>query len=179
MRSVYFIVVFASTLFFWIAVLPPRNHRKPLPPPIPIENEPVPKPEPIQEQEPEPIPEPTWQEILLEKHNKIRRTPLQLDENLTQFAQTYAENMARQGSLNHSNLNFPGRWARRGENIAMGYHNEEAVFQGWWNSMGHRRNMQGHFSHVGFGKARDRNDRLWWCACFGHKNFVLFISCLN
>lgn len=45
------------------------------------------------------------------------------------------------------------RWSYVGENIANGYPNDEAVFQGWLNSPGHRANIENAvYTDVGFGR---------------------------
>ena len=102
-------------------------------------------------------------------HNKERGQrdlpQLQYDKELEAFAQKWAEHMASRGSLRHSNLGFSGNM--KGENIAMGQKDEDAVTKAWMSSRGHRANiLNSKFTHAGFGCARTERGTLYWCACF-------------
>jgi uncharacterized protein YkwD len=96
-------------------------------------------------------------EELLSLHNAQRSRPLVLCPKLTALAQAHAERMAA-GVFGHS--------GHAPENIGMGHTTAEEIFQGWWNSAGHRSNILGSSSSVGFGCAADGAGRLYWCACF-------------
>jgi len=96
-------------------------------------------------------------EELLSLHNAQRSRPLVLCPKLTALAQAHAERMAT-GAFGHS--------GHAPENIGMGHTSAEEIFQGWWNSPGHRSNIMGSSSRVGFGCAADGAGRLYWCACF-------------
>ena len=96
-------------------------------------------------------------EELLSLHNAQRSRPLVLCPKLTALAQAHAERMAT-GAFGHS--------GHAPENIGMGHTSAEEIFRGWWNSPGHRSNILGSSSSVGFGCAADGAGRLYWCACF-------------
>ena len=96
-------------------------------------------------------------EELLSLHNAQRSRPLVLCPKLTALAQAHAERMAA-GAFGHS--------GHAPENIGMGHTSAEEIFRGWWNSPGHRSNILGSSSSVGFGCAADGAGRLYWCACF-------------
>ena len=96
-------------------------------------------------------------EELLSLHNAQRSQPLVLCPKLTALAQAHAERMAA-GAFGHS--------GHAPENIGMGHTSAEEIFRGWWNSPGHRSNILGSSSSVGFGCAADGAGRLYWCACF-------------
>ena len=108
-------------------------------------------------------------DVLLSEHNHYRQNPLQRDESLESFAQKHAEWMARNDSLEHSNLRISG-WSRMGENIAWGQSDEFIVTRQWMNSSGHKANITNpRFTHVGFGFgfAKSSDERIYWCAVFG------------
>jgi uncharacterized protein YkwD len=110
-------------------------------------------------------------EQLIELHNAERAKnnlgDLQIDRNLAYDAQRHAEKMARTGSLKHQDLQVYFRsWHTAGENIAEGQSSAVEVTRDWMRSPGHRRNILGHFTHVGFGVAFDKNGRTFWCAIF-------------
>jgi uncharacterized protein YkwD len=124
---------------------------------------------------------------LVDLHNDIRQKNglgvLKLNSTLIYIAQGHTDNMAQQQKMDH-NLDGKGpgdrataagySWSAVGENIAMGFPSEEAVVNGWMNSPGHRANiLNGNYTEVGFGKAQDRNGRIYWTTDFGRpRNFV-------
>ena len=111
---------------------------------------------------------------LLELHNDERTSarvqPLEIDEELCEYAQTHAEKMAKHAGLTHSsmsNLSATAGNGNVGENIAWGQPSERDVMASWMNSPGHRQNiMSGRFKRVGFGVKEDSKGRKYWCAVF-------------
>jgi hypothetical protein len=102
---------------------------------------------------------------LLKLHNSERKSKLEIDDDLAKFAQSWAERMEKRKKMVHSNLDFPGEWNTKGENIANGYESEEDVFDGWMHSKGHRQNIKNEsFTHIGIGRSGN-----YWCVCFGRK----------
>lgn len=100
---------------------------------------------------------------LLDLHNSVRKSPLTVDSELSKFAQKWAEHMERKVGLEHSDLEFPGNWSYKGENIAEGPESEEEVFNNWMSSKKHKRNIKNEeFTHIGMGKSGNL-----WCVCFG------------
>jgi hypothetical protein len=82
---------------------------------------------------------------------------------LNRAAQKHTENMIRYNFFSHTGqdgssptdrVKAEGLNVGAGENIAAGYSTAEAVFDGWWNSSGHRTNMENcNYTHVGIGYA--------------------------
>ena len=105
--------------------------------------------------------------ILLDLHNEKHKPAFQVDLLLQEVAQDHAEWMAENRSLQHADLGGTDfDW--RGENIGRGYPTEKSAFIGWWNSKGHKANiMNKHFTHIGFGCAKDKFGGRWWSVEFG------------
>lgn len=100
---------------------------------------------------------------------------LQLNEQLSVAAKTYAEKMETLGFLNHnspdgstpgdriaaSGYNNVMTW---GENIAMGYATPEDVMTAWINSPGHKANLlNADFKDIGIGHSKGN----YWVQDFG------------
>lgn len=111
--------------------------------------------------------EATFPEVLLEqgtmldKHNLIRestnRSLFAYDHRLSELAKKHSEEMARQGRLFHSRLQ-PGQ----GENVAAGTNlTDTKAVKLWWKSPGHRANMLGNYSLMGYGSATKGNTVYW------------------
>jgi uncharacterized protein YkwD len=120
-----------------------------------------------------------WQAQMLMSHNRqrIKKSPLILNDKLMMVAQKHADWMAKTGILSHtgdgrstmeSRVNAEGfRWTLLGENIAYGYSTVESVVKAWMGSYGHRRNiMNSSFTQVGFGKGVHKDGTIFWCANF-------------
>ena len=119
---------------------------------------------------------------LLNTHNRERqrngRRPFILDKRLTAAAQKHADWMANNSNLSHTGKNgsSPSRRVGSGfngigENIAFGQSGYNEVTRDWMNSSGHRANILGGYNTVGFGAAKGKNGRIYWCTVFGHCNF--------
>jgi hypothetical protein len=81
---------------------------------------------------------------------------LQWNGQLGDKAQAWAEHMARQGRISHSNLadGAPSGWRALGENVGVGG-SIGAVHTAYMNSPGHRANIVNpRWTHVGTGVAR-------------------------
>lgn len=127
--------------------------------PVPPEPEPVPVP---------PTPKyPDFVTKLLAGHNEYRAKnglkPLVLSKKLCQVAQLHSDWMTTNG-LWHTG--FPKRltklyynYSNCGENIAWNYKTPEDCTNAWIRSLGHRANILGKFTEVGFGYAD-----AYWCA---------------
>lgn len=82
---------------------------------------------------------------------------------LNRAAQKHTENMIRLNFFSHTGqdgssptdrVKAEGLNVGAGENIAAGYSTAESAFDGWWNSSGHRNNMENcSYTHVGIGYA--------------------------
>ena len=119
---------------------------------------------------------------LLITHNRERarngRRALVLDKRLTKAAQKHADWMAARNNLSHTGKNgsSPSRrvgsgFGGIGENIAYGQSGYGEVTRDWMNSSGHRANILGGYNAVGFGAAKAKNGRIYWCAVFAHCNY--------
>jgi uncharacterized protein YkwD len=110
---------------------------------------------------------------LLELHNKERMKrslkPLKLDEALCKYAQKHAESMSKNNSLHHSSMSSLAKASGAGavaENIAWGQSSEEEVLKSWMGSWGHKSNILGSYSKMGFGISKDKDGRKYWCVVF-------------
>lgn len=100
---------------------------------------------------------------------------LDWDYELERAATAHSIDMYEQGYFSHTSLdgssfsdringtNYEGRPS--GENIAVGYKDEEAVFNGWKNSPGHCKNMM-NAGHTDISVGRSGN---YWTMDFGKK----------
>ena len=113
-------------------------------------------------------------DLLLNLHNEERASiglePLKIDENLSEYASSHAEWMARKNSLQHSAvLNLLGRYRSVGENIAWNQSDEKGVFKAWMGSKPHKANiLSPKFRLVGFGMCRNARGQPYWCSVFGN-----------
>lgn len=115
----------------------------------------------------------SFQTKLLELHNKQRKSkgskPLRMNANLNAYAQKWAETMVKRNSMKHSSmsdLSTAAGTSTVAENIAWGQENEESVVNSWMWSPGHRWNILGDYTDVGFGMAKDKDGRPYWCTVF-------------
>jgi uncharacterized protein YkwD len=114
----------------------------------------------------------SYAEALFILHNHFRNfhgaDSLQRDPQLFNYAQAWAETMARTGKMKHSSLRFVGADFRSGaENVAFGQKTPQQAMTSWMESWGHRRNiLNHHFAYTGFGVAYDSAGRAYWCAVF-------------
>tara|TARA_Y100001937_G_C7113538_1_gene329001 strand:- start:1437 stop:1913 length:477 start_codon:yes stop_codon:yes gene_type:complete len=119
---------------------------------------------------------------LLLTHNRERsrngRRALVLDKRLTDAAQKHADWMANSNRLSHTGRNgsSPSRrvgsgFGVIGENIAYGQSGYGEVTRSWMNSGGHRSNILGGYNAVGFGAAKSKSGRIYWCAVFSRCNY--------
>jgi uncharacterized protein YkwD len=147
----------------------------------PKPNPPEPEPDPTPTPDPTPAPtEPILQ--LLALHNKARADagvdPLTASIVLTAAASAHATWMAETERMSHtgdggssvsSRVKQAGYEFRMvGENIAYGSTTPKGVFDLWWNSSGHRRNiLRADYTEVGLALAKTSRGITYWCAVFG------------
>ncbi|KAK3798375.1 hypothetical protein RRG08_063386 [Elysia crispata] len=81
----------------------------------------------------EEVPLKDFRQRALKHHNKLRALhgcpPLKLSKDLNQYAQKWAENMAKKNKLYHSNATMDNG-EKLGENVGMNYNSEGADFKG-------------------------------------------------
>ena len=81
--------------------------------------------------------------------------------SLDSYARSWAQQMAANGSISHSNFgSLLGPWSAVGENVGAGG-SVSAVFNALAGSSGHRSNMLGDFTHMGVGVWVDGGGTLW------------------
>lgn len=126
----------------------------------------------------------TWAAEVLALTNGHRASlglgPLAPSESLTDAATWKAAHMAGYEYMSHDDPAPPiGRtWDQRirdcgyssgaGENIAYGYRTPQAVFEGWLDSAGHRRNIENpSYKVIGVGAAVNGDGTPYWAQVFG------------
>jgi uncharacterized protein YkwD len=127
---------------------------------------------------------PAWATEVLTLTNAHRASmglaPLAPSASLTDAATWKAAHMAGYGYMTHDDPAPPiGRtWDQRirdcgyssgaGENIAYGYRSPQAVFDGWLDSAGHRRNIENpSYKVIGVGAALSSEGTPYWTQVFG------------
>lgn len=91
---------------------------------------------------------------------------LSRDGGLDARARSWAEGMANNGGLSHSNLgSLLPPWSAAGENVGMGG-SVDAVFGALVGSSGHKSNMLGDYTHLGVGVWVDAGGIVWTAHVF-------------
>lgn len=115
---------------------------------------------------------------LADLHNDARAKsiwglkPLKKDPKLMEYAQNWANHMARTSRMRHSSMSDIMKlgYSLAGENIAWGQESEKAVMSAWLTSPGHRANIMGSkYESIGCGATMDDRGRIYWCVCFGRE----------
>jgi uncharacterized protein YkwD len=116
---------------------------------------------------------------LVNNHRKGRGlAEVQLNNVLASEARTHSSNMASGAvPFGHNGVNNRIANIRAalngirgwGENVAYGYSSAASVMEGWLNSPGHRRNIEGNFNLLGVGIAANSNGRLYYTQIFVNK----------
>lgn len=93
-----------------------------------------------------------------------------------QYASAYAvehtKYMIQLDEINHDNFHFrtlalKSQGAEKvGENVAFGYQNAQNVVTAWLNSPGHRRAIEGDYTHSGFGVIKNPNGTYYYTQIF-------------
>ena len=115
---------------------------------------------------------------LIDLHNKARAdnswmwsmNPLVMNNALMNFAQDWAETMATQNRLKHSDMQdiMQLGFSRVAENIAYGQKDVKSVMSTWLSSPRHRRNiLNASVDSIGCGFFYSNKDIIYWCVCFG------------
>lgn len=81
--------------------------------------------------------------------------------SLDSYARSWAQQMAANGSLSHSNVgSLLGQWSSVGENVGVGY-SVGSLFGAFVDSPEHQSNIVGDFTHMGIGVYQDADGALW------------------
>ena len=98
---------------------------------------------------------------------------LLLREEISVQAEDHNEHMIVQNEVCHHffGSRFTSLKANTGaraasENVAFGYREPRAVVKAWAKSMGHRKNMEGDFSHVGLSIGENKNKKRYYTTIF-------------
>lgn len=97
--------------------------------------------------------------LINNSRSAARLKALAWDDTLAKKAQSWAEHLAREGKLSHSNLTsgVPSGWKYLGENVGYGG-SISKVHTAYMNSPGHKANiLNPRFTHVGTGVAKGKN----------------------
>ncbi len=113
--------------------------------------------------------------VLVNKHRKsLGLTTLVESEVIAREARQHSARMA-EGKVEFGNHDFNKRTAAikaeiggKGfsENVAIGSISAQAAIESWLASAGHKKNIEGDFSHIGVGVARSRNGTLYFTQIF-------------
>ena len=113
---------------------------------------------------------------LITRHNDARANkwlwkakPLEKNSFLMNYAQKWANKMAKENNLYHSSMRniMELGFSTVAENIAYGQKSPEEVMNTWMKSSGHKSNiLNSKFTEIGCGMALSENGRLYWCVCF-------------
>lgn len=92
----------------------------------------------------------------------IGQAPLVSNDLATQLAVEHTEYMISINDINHDNfdqrankLSDAENATSMGENVAVRYSTATAVVQGWLDSDGHRKNIEGNYTHTGIAVVKD------------------------
>ncbi|RZS91958.1 cysteine-rich secretory family protein [Aquimarina brevivitae] len=112
-------------------------------------------------------------DLINEHRNSIGLTPLQSNTTAVELAISHSQYMINQQAISHDNfdqraqvlqdqLNATG-WA---ENVASRYGTAEGVVNGWLSSPGHKRNIEGNYTHTGIAAVKDANGYIYYTQLF-------------
>jgi uncharacterized protein YkwD len=100
---------------------------------------------------------------------------LKMNEVESAIAEKHSRDMANgKVAFGHTGLNSRAKAIRKalgaissiGENVASGQMNAREVVDGWLNSPGHKRNIEGDFTLTGIGYARDKKGNIYFTQIF-------------
>lgn len=121
-------------------------------------------------------------DLVNEKRCKAGLVPLALNPSLTNAAQAHSNRMMQMNFFSHDDpYNGTSPWDRiasagytgttLAENIAAGQTTAEVVFNTWWRSSGHKRNMMNrNFREMGLGFAQGGSYGYYWTQTFGTRS---------
>lgn len=121
-----------------------------------------------------------WEELeveLLTLVNDYRSAhglqPMQIDPTAYMYAKSHNEYMITQGKLSHDNFSSRAQKLTEqtggqevAENVARNYPTTKAVLEGWLNSQGHRKNIEGNYNYTGISIKSDPDGNLYFTQIF-------------
>ena len=97
-------------------------------------------------------------QIVNDHRLSIGENTLEINTLATNLANEHTEYMIAQNDISHDDFNQRSdrlideeNATRTGENVAYGQRSASAVMEAWLNSSGHRKNIEGDFTHIGIG----------------------------
>ncbi|WP_075343205.1 CAP domain-containing protein [Tenacibaculum agarivorans] len=88
----------------------------------------------------------------------------------------HTDYMISAGAISHANFSDRGKYLSDnagakniGENVAVGYNTAQSVVTGWINSDGHRKNIEGNFTHFNLTAKQNSNGRWYYTNIFIRK----------
>jgi uncharacterized protein YkwD len=109
---------------------------------------------------------------------KKGKPPLASNDDIAREAAKHSTGMAK-GSVPFGHTGFNERSSRllkkisgmnaSAENVAYGYESAEEVVNGWINSAGHRKNIEGNYNLTGIGIAKAKNGQIYYTQIFVNK----------
>lgn len=102
---------------------------------------------------------------------------LQMDNQYASaFAVDHTQYMIEKEQINHDNFGYRSEGIKFhdgakvvGENVAYGYDTAEKVVNAWLKSSGHRENIEGNYTHSGFGIMKCDSGRTYFTQLFYRK----------
>ena len=94
------------------------------------------------------------------------------DELAEELAIAHTQYMIGQGSISHDDFQERAEVLTQqgatsvAENVAAGQSDAQAVMNSWLNSSGHRRNIEGDFTHIGVAAIKDAQGRYYYTQVF-------------
>lgn len=122
-----------------------------------------------------------WHREMLDRvnneHGRVGAAAVCLNNKLMNMAQYHSDDQAAHQTMSHQSSNgddmvvrlrrFGVNYNRASENVAMGQGSVADAMNSWMNSPPHRANLlDGQIRFVGFGMARDSNNRPYWTQNF-------------
>lgn len=113
---------------------------------------------------------------LINKHRRARGlAALQTHPAMTEEARRHSMAMAtNRVAFGHAGFNIRSKIVQSkipgtnavAENVAYGSNSAKEVVDGWLNSSGHKKNIEGKYKYTGIGVARDKSGRLFFTQIF-------------
>ncbi|WP_408023965.1 CAP domain-containing protein [Tenacibaculum sediminilitoris] len=114
---------------------------------------------------------------LINQHRKSKELlEFEILEIIKSQTDEHTDYMIAQGKISHDNFNQRADYLKNkanamtiAENVASGYSSAEAVVNGWLNSEGHRKNIEGNYSHFNLTAKKNKNGSWYYTNIFIRK----------
>jgi len=115
-------------------------------------------------------------ELVNDHRTSLNMNKLLFSEVAYKYANIHTDYMIRKGSLSHdnfssraSNIDSEEAVAMVAENVAKNYVTAEAAFKGWYNSVNHKKTMEGDFTHTAVSVKKDETGNFYFTQLFYRK----------